>query len=141
MLALANRSAAHVRLKQWDNAERDLSIILGNLTEYEQGTKKDITTFEVQNKKIENNTMTNGRTFGDCIYPYGPHPTPVKLWERRAQCHTELRHPAEANSCLIIAIALLKGSITFLVGLSILSKFRNTRVTLYLYKNVQLNIV
>ena len=92
MLALANRSAAHVRLKQWKHAATDLSMILGNLDEYRE-TKDD------GSKLLQNKAL----------YPYGRHATPAKLWERLHSCLVELLKYDDAKLCLSICIEELEG--------------------------------
>jgi hypothetical protein len=88
VLALANRSAAHVRLNQWEHAETDLSVILGNLDEYRK--YKEV-----------------GDTYN--LYPFGPHTTPAKLWDRRYNSLLALQRYDDAKDCLSICIDMLKG--------------------------------
>ena len=94
VLALANRSAAHVRLKQWKHAATDLSLILGNLSEYRAKQNEDL-------KLLQNNAL----------YPFGRHATPGKLWERLYNCLIELHNYDDAKLSLEICIVELKGSV------------------------------
>ena len=107
VLALANRSAAHVRLGQWDEAEKDLSIILGNLDEYRRSNEN------VSDENCNGNHMLRHETFKDIVYPYGPHTAPAKLWERRANCLEPLQRHDEAKLCICICIKIIKGTRSF----------------------------
>ena len=89
---MANRSAAHVRLKQWEQAETDLSVILGNLEDYRKY------------KEIGDNYH---------LYPFGPHTTPAKLWDRRYNCLLALGRYDDAKMCVNICIELMKGIAKF----------------------------
>ena len=91
-MALANRSAAHVRLKQWKHAATDLSMILGNLDVFRK-TKND------GSKVLQH----------ELLYPYGRHATPAKLWERLYSCLVELQKYDDAKVSLAICIEALKG--------------------------------
>ena len=88
---MANRSAAHVRLQQWDKAEIDLSIILGNFDDYRKCAKDE------------------GMANINVVYPFGPHTTPAKLWERRYICLRSLERNDDAKLCLDICIQVMKG--------------------------------
>ena len=94
VLALANRSAAHVRLNQWKYAVADLSMILGNLEVYRANENK-------QSNLLENKAL----------YPYGRHSTPAKLWERLYSCLIALQKHDDAKLSLSICIEELKGNL------------------------------
>ena len=108
---MANRSAAHVRLKQWEQAETDLSVILGDLCDY---------------RKYKENMEK-------CIvYPFGSHTTPEKLWERRYNCLCSLKRYDDAKLCLDIYIELVTGIIRYCISIT---GFSNVNIILDILEN------
>ena len=99
VLGLANRSAAHARLKQWKYAETDLSTILGDLEKYRANMNED------------SNLLSN-----HALYPYGRHSTPAKLWERLYNCLIALQKFDDAKLSLKICIEEFKGKLNQIQG-------------------------